>query len=87
LSARAAAALRRPSNDLYLSAASVWEMAIKRSIRKLETNMPLRDLIQEARAKMQMQLLDVSTDHGLMVETLPFHHKDPFDRLLVAQAL
>lgn len=49
--------------------------------------MPLRDLIQQAREKMQMQLLDVSADHGLMVETLPFHHKDPFDRVLVAQAL
>ena len=87
LSARAATALRGRAHELYLSTASVWEMAIKRSIGKLEADVPLRDLIERAREKIQLRILDVSTDRGLSVEDLPFHHKDPFDRLLIAPAL
>jgi PIN domain nuclease of toxin-antitoxin system len=51
LSPRAMAALRNTSNELYLSAVSVWEMAIKRSLGKLETDVPLRDLIEQGRVK------------------------------------
>lgn len=87
LSRPAASAVRDATNELHLSAASVWEMAIKRSLGKLETDEPLRRLVDEARRKLQLQVLDVTSDHGLRVEALPFHHKDPFDRLLVAQAL
>jgi hypothetical protein len=56
-------------------------MAIKRSLDKLETGVPLGDLIEQAREKMQLRLLDVTAAHGLSVEALPFHHEDPFDRL------
>jgi PIN domain nuclease of toxin-antitoxin system len=87
MSARAATALRNRSNELHLSAASVWEMAIKRSLGKLETDIPLGDLIAQAREKIQLRLLDMTTAHAVSVEALPFHHKDPFDRLLIAQAL
>ena len=87
MSARAASALRNGSNELYLSAASVWEMAIKRSLGKLETDVPLGDLIEQGREKIQLRVLDVIAAHGVSVEDLPFHHKDPFDRLLIAQAL
>jgi PIN domain nuclease of toxin-antitoxin system len=87
ISARAATALRNASNELYLSAASVWEMAIKRSLGKLETDVPLGALIEQGREKIQLRLLDVIAAHGVSVEDLPFHHKDPFDRLLIAQAL
>ena len=87
LSARALTALRNGSNELYLSAASVWEMAIKRSLGKLETDIPLGDLIAQGREKIQLRLLDIAAAHAVAVEALPFHHKDPFDRLLIAQAL
>jgi PIN domain nuclease of toxin-antitoxin system len=87
MSARAATALRNRSNDLHLSAASVWEMAIKHSLGKLETDIPLSDLVAQGREKIQLRLLDMTTAHAVSVEALPFHHKDPFDRLLIAQAL
>jgi PIN domain nuclease of toxin-antitoxin system len=87
LSRRAAAALRNTGNELYLSAASVWEMAIKSSVGKLETDGPLGELIEQGQEKMQLRLLDVTAAHAVSVETLPFHHRDPFDRLLFGQAL
>jgi PIN domain nuclease of toxin-antitoxin system len=87
LSARAASTMRNPSNELYLSAASVWEMAIKRSLGRLEADFPLGELIDQGRDKLQLRVLDVNAAHGASVEDLPFHHKDPFDRLLIAQAL
>jgi PIN domain nuclease of toxin-antitoxin system len=87
ISARAATALRTSANELHLSAASVWEMAIKRSLGKLETDMPLDDLVAQGREKIQLRLLDMTAAHAVSVEALPFHHKDPFDRLLIAQAL
>lgn len=87
LSARAVTALRNSSNELHLSAASVWEMAVKRSLGKLETDIALGDLIAQGREKIQLRLLDMTAEHAVSVEALPFHHKDPFDRLLIAQAL
>lgn len=87
MSARAASALRASANELHLSAVSVWEMAIKCSLGKLETDMPLHDLIEQGQEKIQLRLLDMTAAHAVSVETLPFHHKDPFDRLLIAQAL
>jgi PIN domain nuclease of toxin-antitoxin system len=87
LSARAATTLRNTANELYLSAASVWEMAIKRSLGRFEADLPLAALIDQGRERIQLRVLDVSAAHGASVEDLPFHHKDPFDRLLIAQAL
>jgi len=68
LSARALTALRNGSNELYLSAASVWEMAIKRSLGKLETDIPLGDLIAQGREKIQLRLLDIAAAHAVAVE-------------------
>jgi len=79
--------LQRRTNELHLSAVSTWEMAIKRSLGKLSTDIGIGELIELGRRRMQLQTMDVTTDHALLVETLPWHHKDPFDRLLVAQAL
>ena len=72
---------------LWLSVASVWEMAIKRSLGKLETDLPLGQLLEEQCEAMRLQVLEISRDHALAVENLPWYHRDPFDRLLVAQAL
>ena len=73
------------ANELFLSAASVWEMAIKTSLGKLTLGAPLMRLVRGGTDR-GIRLLAVSCEHAYEVEHLPFHHRDPFDRLLVAQA-
>ncbi len=70
------------SNRVLLSAVVVWEIAIKRSLGKLELPEDYLDLLLGA----GVQALPVSIAHAAAVEGLPWHHRDPFDRLLVAQA-
>lgn len=86
LSERARAVFHDIEQECFLSAASVWEMAIKASLGKLELTTSLEHLVQGG-IERGVRLLDVTSDHGLLVERLPFHHRDPFDRLLVAQAM
>lgn len=83
VSPAAVAALEEPGNDLLISAASVWEIAIKRSLRKLR----LPDSWSTELARLDFVPLPVNALHAAAVERLPWHHRDPFDRLLVAQAL
>lgn len=78
--------LARPSTELWLSAASVWEMAIKSSLGRLELEIPLAQFVESQCEAMRVEILRISAIHALGVETLSFHHRDPFDRLLVAQA-
>lgn len=73
------------AHEFLLSAASVWEMAVKASIGKLSLSTSLDGLVRGGRER-GIRSLDVSAAHALAVEHLPFHHRDPFDRLLVAQA-
>jgi PIN domain nuclease of toxin-antitoxin system len=70
------------SNEVLLSAAVVWEVAIKRSLGKLDAPDGFAGLLLDAGA----MPLAVSIDHARAVRSLPWHHRDPFDRLLVAQA-
>lgn len=86
VSRAAASALARRSNSLFLSAVSVWEIAIKRSLGKLTLEIPLGQLLDLGRQRMGLETLAVTSAHALLIEHLPFHHRDPFDRLLVAQA-
>ncbi|MBY0232394.1 MAG: type II toxin-antitoxin system VapC family toxin [Gemmataceae bacterium] len=86
LSAAAAAAIRDPANEVLISVASVWEMVIKAQIGKLALRLPLADIIAEQQAN-GMSILPATLPHVFAVETLPMHHRDPFDRLLVAQAM
>jgi len=79
--------LADPEVELLLSVASIWEMAIKKSLGKLTTTIPLEELIAAQCEAMAASVLDVRREHALGVATLPFHHRDPFDRLLVAQAV
>lgn len=74
------------ANTLWLSLASVWELAIKVSTGKLQLKEPVTDLIQFQQNHSGIRLLPISLAHLALIETLPFHHKDPFDRLLIAQA-
>ena len=75
-----------PANRFLLSLASIWEMAIKISLGKLALTVDLNDLLVQARAKQGINFLAIEVPHVLQVSTMPFHHRDPFDRLLAAQA-
>lgn len=82
LSARQRRALTSSDVEIYVSAASVWEVAIKRASGKLSVPMEIFDQARSAGC----QSLDISWAHARAVETLPHCHGDPFDRLLIAQA-
>lgn len=87
LSHAALSALQDEANELLLSVASVWEMQIKIQLGKLKLGLPLKDLIKNQQETNQLNLLPVELKHVLALDALPFHHKDPFDRLLMAQSL
>jgi PIN domain nuclease of toxin-antitoxin system len=82
LAATAAEAMEDGDNTLYLSVASVWELSIKQSIGKLRVDVDLRSHAREQ----GFTELPVTGAHATAIRDLPFHHKDPFDRMLVAQA-
>lgn len=86
-SAKALATLTNPANDLNLSVASVWEIAIKWNLGKLAlTSNPTAFTAAQGR-RYGIRTLGVIASDALGVATLPGHHRDPFDRLLIAQAL
>jgi PIN domain nuclease of toxin-antitoxin system len=68
-----------------LSVASIWEMAIKVSIGKLELRQPFESLIPQQLAENDITLLGISVTHAIRLTSLPFHHRDPFDRCLSDQ--
>lgn len=73
-------------NFAYLSIVSLWEMSIKVSLGKLELNKSLSQVYHDLIIS-GIEILPIAFDHILSSSTLPFHHRDPFDRLIVAQAL
>jgi PIN domain nuclease of toxin-antitoxin system len=75
------------THTLYLSPASVWEAAIKVSIGKLKLPQPVRQIALTQISSNGVKLLDIKLDHLEAIESMPFHHNDPFDRLLIAQSL
>jgi PIN domain nuclease of toxin-antitoxin system len=86
LSKAARSAIEDEGNNLYLSVASLWEIAIKVSIDKLILSEPFEALIPEQLAENGIELLDISVEHTALIASMPFHHRDPFDRLIAAQA-
>jgi PIN domain nuclease of toxin-antitoxin system len=86
LSATARALIEDMTNEVYLSTASLWEMAIKISLGKLSLAQPFEVLIPQQLGLNRIELLDITVKHTAAVIALPFHHRDPFDRLLIAQA-
>ena len=86
LSPQALALCRDRANTVLLSVASVWEMQIKLQLGKLKLNLPLAEVIESQRQTNNVEVLPVTLTHVLALESLPAHHKDPFDRLLIAQA-
>lgn len=86
LSQPARSAIEDENNDLYMSVASLWEIAIKISIDKLTLSEPFETLIPEQLAENGIELLDISVEHTALIASMPFHHRDPFDRLIATQA-
>jgi PIN domain nuclease of toxin-antitoxin system len=80
-------ALEDEANELVLSVASVWKMQIKIQIGKLKLRLPLIDIITEYQNANGLRLLPIEFGDVLALNQLPFHHKDPFDRLIIAQAI
>ena len=79
------AALRDPTNEVYLSTASAWEMVIKVDLGKLSLRMPLADIVAQQQAN-GVRVLPLNLAHILAIQNLPPVHKDPFDRAIAAQA-
>jgi PIN domain nuclease of toxin-antitoxin system len=87
LSWAAEAAISLPANEVLVSPASYWEIAIKVSIGKLALSQPFDPFIEQQIVKNQLVVLPIEPRHAARVVALPFHHRDPFDRILVAQSL
>jgi len=75
-----------PENEVYFSAVSIWEIAIKTALRKIDFGYSPQQIAQAAREAGFTELL-ITSEQAAKVAALPFHHHDPFDRLLIAQAL
>ena len=86
LSNNASLAIKNIQNELYVSIASLWEMTIKRSLGKLNIK-PSLDDIQKELHRIRIPILPVEVPHLKTLQTLAYHHKDPFDRLLISQAI
>ena len=85
LSSKAKNAINNPDTNKYVSIASIWEIAIKLSIGRLELSMPFIALKQQL-VMNGFDLLSISFEHTLQLITLDRHHGDPFDRIIIAQA-
>ena len=79
--------LQIENNDNLLSIASVWEMAIKQSQSKLDLKKSAADYVEEKISFDDFELLPIQLHHLRLISTLPFYHRDPFDRLLIAQSI
>jgi PIN domain nuclease of toxin-antitoxin system len=87
LSPAALSALEDEANELLLSVASVWEMQIKIQLGKLKLSLPLKELVKSQQETNDLTVSPVALAHVFALDALPFHHKDPFDRLLIAQSI
>jgi len=74
------------NNIAYLSVTSLWEMQIKNQLGKLQFDVPLPEMIEEQCLLNDLRILPIEQKHIFELSNLPFFHKDPFDRLLIAQA-
>jgi PIN domain nuclease of toxin-antitoxin system len=86
LSQRASEIFAGPS-DLWLSVASIWEILIKVQIGKMSLPGPVGPYLVKKLTENRIETLPVSLDHVMRIERLPPHHRDPFDRILIAQSV
>ena len=87
LSDKARQLIDNPRNSKFLSIVSLWEIAVKVSLEKLVLDKSFERLFPEQLHFNRIQILDITVDSLIKLTTLPFHHRDPFDRLIIAQAL
>jgi PIN domain nuclease of toxin-antitoxin system len=87
LSGTARALIEDVTNEKFLSLCSLWEMAIKVSLGKLALAVPFNLLIPNQLIINGIKPLYIGIEHTTVIASLPFHHRDPFDRLLIAQAM
>ncbi len=78
--------LKNPQNELMVSLGSLWEIQIKTHLGKLALRDPLLDIVQQQQAENGIVLLPIALTHIVELDCLPWHHKDTFDRLLIAQS-
>ena len=86
LSEKAKIAIQDPDATKYVSIVSFWEIAIKISLGKIKLDMAYQDLQQHVSAN-GFEILPITFEHTIELTTLDFHHRDPFDRIIIAQAL
>jgi PIN domain nuclease of toxin-antitoxin system len=87
LSARATSLILDPAHEKLVSPASYWEIAIKISMKKYALALPYEDFFRGAIDDNGFRILSIEPRHTATLTTLPYHHKDPFDRLIIAQAM
>jgi PIN domain nuclease of toxin-antitoxin system len=87
LSSTAKSLIEDPTTNAFVSIASCWEIAIKTGLRKLDLGEPASTFLPRELTRNRFDLLAVELRHATLVETLPHHHRDPFDRMLVSQSL
>ena len=87
LSVDARAAISLTENEVFLSVVVIWEIQIKLAIRKIELKSKLGEAIDAERKANGFRILQVTLEHALQIDKLPMAHKDPFDRMLIAQAM
>jgi PIN domain nuclease of toxin-antitoxin system len=83
LPSRARDLIQDPGSVIYISAATIWELGIRLALGRLRPSVPLETLVPT----IDFEQLPVTSRHALAAARLPYHHSDPFDRMLVAQAL
>ncbi len=87
LSSRAKATIANPATDAFVSMASAWELAILKSLGGVRLGVSLDSIFSEGLAALRIRLLPIQLQHLVRLIALPRHHRDPFDRLLIATAL
>jgi PIN domain nuclease of toxin-antitoxin system len=86
LNEEAIAQIADETNELWFSVASIWEMGIKVAIGKLPLPEPIDTYISSRMIQLDVRSLEITAPHALRAAALPLHHRDPFDRMLIAQA-
>ena len=87
LSLRARAAIASSATEAFVSMVSAWELAILESMARVRLGVPLASVFTERLAALRIRLLPVQLEHVVALQGLPLHHRDPFDRLLIATAV
>lgn len=87
LTSAARSYLQETGNSVYLSVASAWEIAIKVGRGRLQLDIPLQQVLTQILRQFSLSLLPITPSHLVVVASLPHHHRDPFDRMIIAQCI